>query len=100
MGKVITGLMLLIFFVTVPAVTLAAGPPRRPLEVTDRQLEYLRQLESRPEHSAVLNIHAAYKSEQEKRAEWTLLGDDILTGAYTIGFPATVVILLMAAAPL
>ena len=100
MYKVSAGLMLMIVFLSVPAVAWAADPPPRPLDVTDSQFEYLRQLETQPEHSVVLDIHAAYKSEREEMQEWTLLGNDILAAAYNIGFPATVLLLMIAAAPL
>ena len=78
----------------------SADPPLRPLELTSAQFDYLRQLETQPEHAAVLDLHASYKSEREKSLDATRLSDDIFTVAYTGGFPATILILLIAAAPL
>jgi hypothetical protein len=100
MCKLMNVPLLILVVLTVPVATLAADPPSRPLDVTEGQFEYLCQLENQPEHSVVLDIHAAYKSEHEKRLELDLLINDITTAAYNIGFPATVAILMMAAAPL
>ena len=77
-----------------------ADPPPRPLALTEAQYNHLRQLEVQPEHATILDVHATYQSERERSLEATRLSDDILTVAYTGGFPATILILLIAAAPL
>ena len=92
--------VLIIVILTISATVYAGPPPSKPLEVTDTQFEYLCLLETQPEHSAILDVHAEYKSEHEKRMDVTIFVNDVLTAAYNIGFPATVVALMIAAAPL
>ena len=94
MRKVISGLILMMVFFAIPAFTSAADPPSRPLDVTMSQFDYVRQLETHPDHSAVLDIHAAYQSDREKRLKTNLLVSDILTAAYYITYPAMILLLL------
>ena len=68
--------------------------------MTSVSFDHLCQLESQATHTAVLDLHASYKSDREKQMDLTRLSDDIWTVAYTGGFPATLVFLLIAAAPL
>ena len=91
--------IVMMVLVSTPAAA-SADPPPRPLAMTSAQFDHLRQLEAEPEHAAVLDLHASYKSEREKSLDATRLSDDIFTVAYTGGFPATILILLIAAAPL
>jgi hypothetical protein len=81
-----------------------AKAPARPLELTSAQFDGLTALESQPQHAAVLDLHASYTSEEaserEKTHETTMLVNDILTAAYTGGFPVGLLIVLIAAAPL
>ncbi|MHC4444332.1 MAG: hypothetical protein ACYTF1_09685 [Planctomycetota bacterium] len=94
MRKVILVLILIPVFFTIPAVSGAAEPPSRPLALTTSQFDYVCQLETHPDHLAVLDIHAAYQSDRQKRMETNLLVNDILTAAYYFGFPGTMLLLL------
>jgi len=79
----------------------SADLPPRPLGLTAGQFEHLRRLEAQPQHAAVVDMHASYKSERERSLEMTRMSDDILTVAYSGGIPATILwILFVAAAPL
>ncbi len=91
--------VVMMILLATPAV-VSANPPGYPLALTPAQFDYLRQLETQPEHAAILDMHATYKSEREKSLDATRLSDDILTVAWTGGLPATIIILLIAAAPL
>lgn len=77
-----------------------AAPPSRPLNVTSTQFDELQRLESAPEHSAVLEVHASYKTDHEKQIDMTRRADDVASGVMVIGYPTLIMILLIAAAPL
>jgi len=79
-----------------------AAPPPRPLALTASQFDALRQLETQPDHAALLDTHASFQGESDRleSLEATRLSDDIFTVAWTGGFPATILVLLIAAAPL
>lgn len=83
-----------------PAVASDPALPGRPLTLTADQFDRVCQIEAQPEHTAVQDVHATYMSERELSLELTRLSDDILTGAYSIGFPTVVVILLFTASVL
>lgn len=77
-----------------------AGPPSRPLPVTQSQFRALQHLQSEPGHAAIRQVRATYESERERQLELTRLSDDIWTAAYQAGFPATILTILICAAPL
>jgi len=92
-------LIVTIAFLAAPLAAYA-GPPARPLALTPAQFDALGELENQPQHVAVLDVHATFKSEREKSLDATRLSDDIFTVAWTGGVPAAVIICLIAAAPL
>ena len=69
-------------------------PPPRPLPVSVAQFDALEQLSSQPEHARVLAQRAAYSP----KAARTMT--EIGVRATQIGIPATMLTLLIAAAPL
>lgn len=79
-------------------VSLAA--PARPCALTQAQFEALSRLESQPQHSAILDTRASYTSEHEARMDATRFANNFFTGSYYVGFPAAILGLLIAAAPL
>ena len=91
--------IVLLSILAIPSMT-SAEPPGRPLDLTTAQFDHLQQLEAQPDHAAIVDMHAAYKSEREKSLDATRLSDDFWTVAMNGGFPATIVILLICAAPL
>ncbi len=96
----LTGLLIVTVTLSALPAAVIAAPPTRPQALTPAQFEGLQQLESQPDHAPVLDLHASYKSEREKNLELTRLSDDIWTVVYTGGFPAALLIVLIAAAPL
>ena len=84
---------------TIPTAA-SATPPARPLTVTSAQFGELQQTQAAPEHVAVLDVHASFKSEHEKQLEKTRMADDISSGVMLIGYPTLIICLLIAAAPL
>ena len=96
----LTNLVMLLTVVGMAAAFASAAPPPRPLGLTAAQFDHVCQLEAQPEHEAVLGMHASYKSEREKSLEFTRGSDDFWTVAYTGGLPATLLGILIAAAPL
>lgn len=77
-----------------------ANPPARPKPLTAAQFQYLTQLEQQPEHLAVREVQATYTSEENRTQELTKLSDGILTVAFQGGVPATILAILICAAPL
>lgn len=80
--------------------TVSAGPPARPLGLTPEQFAQIRGLEAQPEHAVVLDLHATYKSEREQHLDFNRASDDFWSGVYQVGFPGTVLAILICAAPL
>jgi len=78
----------------------SAAPPPRPLQLTPAQFDQLCQLETQAEHVAVLDVRASYTSEREAKLEATRLADDVSTAAYQFGWPGTILLILICAAPL
>jgi len=73
-----------------------AETPLRPMDLTKNQFDYLRQLEAQPEHAAILNVQAAYKTEHEKRMDIVIAVNDALTAVYYVGMPVVVSCLVCA----
>jgi len=82
------------------AVMAEAAPPARPTPITPAQFAAMRAVESRPEHQAVLTVHATYTSERERQMETTRLIDDITTAMTYVGEAGLIIGLLICAAPL
>jgi hypothetical protein len=99
MRRVIASILIAAILLAVPT-AVSAAPPPRPLDVTPSQFNELQKLEADPQHVAVLDVHASYKSEHEKQLEATLLSNDILTVVFSGGYPTLVLVLLIMAAPL
>lgn len=83
-----------------PAIARAANPPDRPLSFTTEQFVALQQIQADADHLGVLEVQASYKSQREKEHDLIRASDDFWTVAHNAGFPATVLILLICAAPL
>ena len=77
-----------------------AAPPSRPCALTPTQFDALRQMETQPEHDAILDVHATYKSERERSLDFTTASDDFWTIVYQAGFPGALAAVLICAAPL
>lgn len=101
MRGMLTLVLVTLILTAIPAAVFAA-PPARPLALTADQIDALRQLETQPQHAAVLDTHASFQDESDRLAslEATRLSDDIFTIAYTGGFPVGLLLVLIAAAPL
>ena len=82
--------------VFVAGAVASAAPPARPLQLTEAQFDRLSQIETQPEHAAILDVRASYTSEREARLETTRLADDISIGAYQFGWPGAILILILA----
>ncbi len=82
----------------VPA-ALMADPPGRPVPLTPKQFKSLQKMEQRPEHAAVLGVQATYTSDRKKRMDFEKASDDFWTVAYSGGWPATILGLVICAAP-
>ncbi|HOW70950.1 MAG TPA: hypothetical protein PKY77_10145 [Phycisphaerae bacterium] len=82
-----------------PLVSVAA-PPAKPLPVTAKQFDQLRQIQAQPQHAAVVNVQATFTSDREKQLEANLIANDILTVAWNAGWPTTLLIVTICAAPL
>ncbi len=93
-------LMLILAVLTAIPTAASAAPPARPLAVTSSQFGELQKTQAAPEHVAVLDVHASFKSEHEKQLERTRMADDISSGVMLIGYPTLIICLLFAAAPL
>jgi len=93
-------LILMVSILTAIPTAASAAPPSRPLAVTPAQFGELQTTQTAPEHVAVLDVHASFKSEHEKQLEKTRMADDISTGVMLIGYPTLIVCLLICAAPL
>ena len=52
-------LMVLVAAILAAPVVSVAAPPAKPLPVTAKQFEQLRQIEAQPEHAAILKVQAA-----------------------------------------
>lgn len=81
-----------------PLVSIAA-PPAKPLPVTAKQFDQLRQIEAQPQHAAVLKVQATFTSDREKQQEANVIANDILTVAWSGGWPATLLIISICAIP-
>lgn len=81
-------------------VMVRSAPPPRPAPLTTAQFNRLRQVEERPPHLAVRGTRASYSSQREREMELTRASDDFWTLAYNGGFPATILAILICAAPL
>lgn len=95
-----TALILIATSLLAVPTAISAAPPSRPLAVTAAQFDELQRLQTDPEHSSVLDLHASFKSEHEQQIERTRLADDISTSVMLIGYPTLIICLLIAAAPL
>lgn len=91
-----TLMTLLITVVLLSSAAQAADPPGRPLALTPAQFDALSELEARPQNTAIQDMHASYKSEREQRMDTQRLADDALTATWSIGMPATILILVIA----
>lgn len=100
MRKLITVSVLLGYLLGVPALARAENPPLRPLPFTTAQFAALQQIQAEADHLVVLEVKASYKSQREKEHDLIRASDDFWTVAHNAGFPATVLILLICAAPL
>jgi len=80
--------------------SISANPPARPSPLTPEQFNHILKLEAQPEHAAVLDVHATFKSDREKEMEFTRASDDFWTLVYQGGFPTVILIMLIVAAPL
>lgn len=94
-GSVLFGILL-----AAPIIVLADNPPARPLPFTNTQFSALQQIQSDADHLMVLDVKASYKSQREKEHDLIRASDDFWTIAHNAGFPATIMILLICAAPL
>ena len=99
MRRLVTMFVLSALILAMP-MSVMADPPIRPHELTAAQYQQLVQLENQPDHAAVQELHASYASEREINLEATRAWDDALTYAYNIGYPMSILIILIAAAPL
>lgn len=99
-----SSLMLMVLAAVILAAPLASiaapPPPAKPLPVTATQFDQLRQIEAQPQHAAVLNVQATFTSDREKQQEANLIANDILTVAWSAGWPTTLLIVAICAAPL
>ena len=86
--------------VLVTGSAVQASPPARPLQLTTAQFDRLCHIESQTEHTVILDVRASYTSEREAKLETTRLADDISTAAYQFGWPGTILLILILAAPL
>lgn len=92
-------LSFLVAFLIAPIAALAK-PPAKPLPVTTDQFHALRQLEAAPQHQAIRAVHATYTSDHDRHLDLIHASDDFWTIAYSGGFPATILGLIICAAPL
>lgn len=92
-------LMVLVAAILAAPVVSVAAPPAKPLPVTAKQFEQLRQIEAQPEHAAILKVQATFTSDREKQQEANLIANDILTVAWSGGWPTTLLIIAICAAP-
>ena len=77
-----------------------AGPPGRPVALTQAQYHRLVSVEQQPQHQAMRAMRASYSSQREREMDFTRASDDFWTVAYQGGLPGTILGLLIAAAPL
>ncbi len=100
MRKSIAVPALLGILLAAPALARAENPPARPLPFTAEQYAALQQIQTQADHLVVLDVKASYKSQREKEHDLIRASDDFWTVAHNAGFPATILILLICAAPL
>lgn len=84
---------LLVALIALPVA--AAPPPLRPLPLTQRQFEALRQIESQPQHAAAREVHATYQSERQREMEKVRAVDDATTAATFSGMIGAIVTILI-----
>ena len=102
-----SNLMLVVLAATILAAHMASfaaepaksSPPTKPVPVTAQQFDQLRQLEAQPQHAAMLAVQATFTSDREKQQEVNVIANDILTVAWSGGWPTTLLIVAICAGP-
>ena len=100
MRKKTAGAVLIAAIWAAPSAAWAQPPPARPLEITPGQFESLQHLQSQPRHSAILEVHASYKSHREMQRDLDLACDDFLKIAHDGGYIGLLTVFLVVGAPL
>ncbi len=102
MRRIMTTAALITALVVGPQEALAAksNPPSCPLDFTSTQFRCLKQLQDQPTHTAVLNVHASYKTQREMEEDLTRFSDDFWTLGTYGGAAGLVLTFLICGAPL
>ena len=91
------GILMVLVALAVPAL---AAPPAHPKPMTAAQYHAVCQIETQPDHAAVLDVRASYTSEHEAMMAANCITNDVTTGLTDTVWLGTPVLLLILAAPL